>query len=100
MIQLSHDDEHKACVRALHALEQYGSHFVTHADWGCKDGTHTGWMVADVDSREEAMAIVPPEFRHQAVVVKLNHFTREEIASYVAELERSENEDPGSAAKS
>jgi hypothetical protein len=90
MIQLTHDDERQACVRALHALEQFGSHFVTHADWGCKDGTHTGWMVAEVNSREEALAIVPPELRREAVVVELNRFTHEEIASYVADLEESE----------
>lgn len=89
MIQLSHDDEHKACVLALDALEKYGSHFVTHAHWGCKDGTHTGWLIAEVDTRDEAMAIVPPEVRHEALIVKLNKFTPEEIAAFVAETEKA-----------
>jgi hypothetical protein len=89
MIELTHSDEYKACVRALHALERYGSHFVTHADWGCKDGTHTGWLVAEVSNRDEATAIVPPEFRHQARVVRLNRFSRDEIADYVADVGES-----------
>jgi hypothetical protein len=54
LIQLSHRDEHEACVRALGALERYGSHFLTHADWGCKDGVHCGEdiraLIAELES--------------------------------------------------
>lgn len=92
MIQLSHDDEYQACAKALHALEQFGSHFVTHADWGCRDGVHTGWLIAEVGSRAEAAAIVPPELRQEALIVKLNRFTREEIAGYMARIENSPGE--------
>lgn len=87
LVELSHGDEHDACVRALRALAESGSHFVTHADWGCKDGSHSGWLVADVGSRDEAMQIVPPEFRHEARIVELNRFTREQITAWMAELE-------------
>jgi hypothetical protein len=93
MIQLTHDNDYQACARALHALQQYGSHFVTHADWGCKDGVHTGWLIADVESRAAATAIVPPEFRHEAVIVKLNRFTPEEIGGYMAEIEKSSSDE-------
>ncbi len=87
LIELTHEDEHDACVRALRAIEQYGAHFVTHADWGCHDGIHCGWLVVELDSREEAMMVVPPEFRPEARIVELNRFTREEIASLIAGLE-------------
>ncbi len=87
LIQLSHGEEHAACVKALRAIEQFGSHFVTHADWGCKDGTHSGWLIAELDSRAQALQIVPSEFRAEARIVELNKFTREEIASLIAELE-------------
>ena len=30
MIELTHSNEHDACVRALQAIEQYGSHYMTH----------------------------------------------------------------------
>ena len=87
LIELTHEDEHDACVRALRAIEQYGAHFVTHADWGCYDGCHCGWLVVELDSREEALRLVPPEFRPEAKIVQLNKFTREEIASLIAGLE-------------
>ena len=87
LIELSHRDEHFACVKALRAIEQSGSHFVTHADWGCKAGTHSGWLIAELDSRDEAMGMVPPEFRQEVRIVELNRFTKEQITSLIAELE-------------
>lgn len=87
LVELSHGSEHVACVRALRAIEQSGSHFVTQAHWGCKDGVHSGWLIADVDGRDDAARLVPPEFRQEARIVELNKFTREGIAALVAELE-------------
>lgn len=87
LIELRHGDEHAACVKALRAIEQYGSHFVTHADWGCKAGTHRGWLIVELGSRDEAMQLVPPEYRQEARVVELNRFSREEIVSWIAELD-------------
>ncbi len=87
LIELTHSDEHTACVRALRAIEQYGSHFVTQANWGCKAGIHCGWLIVEVDSREEVMQIIPIEFRPQAKVTQVNRVTRETIASKLKELE-------------
>ncbi len=87
LIELTHEDDHEGCIQALRAIEQYGAHLLTHADWGCRDGCHCGWLVVDLDSREEAVRLVPPELRSEARIVQLNKFTREEIASLIAELE-------------
>ncbi len=87
LIELTHDDEHAACVRAIEAIEKYGAHFFTHADWGCKDGIHSAWVIADVDSREGAMQQVPPQFRPEARIVALNKFTREELFTLISEIE-------------
>jgi hypothetical protein len=87
LIQLTHEDEHSACVRALHAVEQYGSHLITHAHWGCKDGVHTGWMIAELLSRDDALLMVPPEFRSEATVTEVERMTGADIAALVAELE-------------
>ena len=78
LIQLPHDAETLACARFVKLMLTSGSHFLTHADWGCKDGEHNGWIVVDVDSREDARSILPPPFRAQAKVVALNYFTVEE----------------------
>lgn len=86
-IELSHRDEHDACVRALQAIEQFGSHFMTNAEWGCKDGTHAGWLIVELASRDEALQMLPPQYRQEARIVELNRFTREEIVSLIAELE-------------
>ncbi len=89
LIELPHEDEHTACLKALQAIERYGAHLLTEMDWGCKVGTHCGWLIAEVDHRDDAARLVPPEFREEARIIELNKFTREEIRSLSAELEES-----------
>ncbi|MGQ0720752.1 MAG: hypothetical protein ACT4PE_04155 [Candidatus Eiseniibacteriota bacterium] len=79
LIEVPHESTRLACARAVKVFLQTGSHFFTHADWGCRDGEHKAWLLVDVDSRDEARAIVPPAFRPQAKVVQLNAFSMEEI---------------------
>jgi hypothetical protein len=43
------------------------------------DEEHKAWMIVEVDSKDEARLIVPPAFRSQAKIVRLNTFTMEEI---------------------
>ncbi len=93
LIEIPHQDEHAACVRALSALHSYGSHWVTHAEFGCSDGWHSGWLIVELDSRAEARNIVPPEFREAARIVKLQRFTPEELQTLIAALE-SEGQAP------
>jgi hypothetical protein len=79
LIEVPHEAETVACARVVKIFLESGSHFLTHADWGCRDGEHKAWFVADVDTREQARAILPPAYRPQAKIVQLNHFTLEEI---------------------
>ena len=79
LIEVPHDPERVACARVVEIFLKTGSHFLTHADWGCLDGVHNAWIIADVDSKEEARSILPPALRSQAKIVKLNYFTLEEI---------------------
>ena len=44
-------------------------------------------MIVELDSRDEALQIVPLEFRQQVRIVKLNRFTKEQIAARIAGLE-------------
>jgi len=39
---------------------------------------HYAWMIVELDSRDEARAILPPAFRHQAKIVRLVKFTYNE----------------------
>jgi len=75
LIEVPHEAGMAACARAVEALLKSGSHFLTHADWGCKDGVHKAWVTVEVQDRNEARGIVPPEFRTRATVIELNTFT-------------------------
>ena len=79
LIEVPHEPEVIACARVVEIFLKTGSHFLTNADWGCKDGDHKAWIIADVDSKDHARSIVPPTFRAQARIVQLNKFTMEEI---------------------
>ncbi len=79
LIEVPHEAEVVACARAIKLLLETGSHFLTHADFGCKDGVHKGWIVVDVDSKEEARNMLPPAYRRQATVIGLSRFGIEEL---------------------
>ena len=79
LIEVPHEATVAACVRAVEVFLQAGSHFLTHADCGCKDGEHKAWIVVEVDSKDEARCIVPPAFRSAAKVVQLNAFSVKDI---------------------
>jgi len=79
LIEVPHEASTVACARVVEVFLKTGSHFLSRADWGCKDGDHKAWMLVEVESKEEARNIVPPALRAQAKVVGLNWFTMEEI---------------------
>jgi hypothetical protein len=75
LIEVPHEAERVACARVVQTFLSSGSHFLAQADWGCQDGHHSAWMIVDVDSKEDARAIVPPPLRSVARIVGLNTFT-------------------------
>jgi len=79
LIEVPHEAEKLACARAVRILLTTGSHFLTHADFGCLDGEHKAWIIAEAENKEELRSIVPPTYRSQAKIVKLNKFALEEI---------------------
>jgi hypothetical protein len=79
LVEVPHEPELAACARAVEVFLETGSHFLTHADWGCRDGEHKAWMVLEVDSKDEARGIVPPAYRSRTKVVQLNTFTMRDI---------------------
>jgi hypothetical protein len=87
LIECRHSSEHEGCVRSLDAILQLGSHLITEAEWGCEDGVHAGWLIADLDSREEAMQLVPPQYRADTRIIKLRKWSRTEIEEMKEKLE-------------
>jgi hypothetical protein len=79
LIEVPHEAEKRACLRAIQILLQTGSHYLTNAEFGCLDGVHRGWVIVEVDSKEEARGILPPVYRSQAKIVNLSKFKLEEV---------------------
>ena len=83
LIEVPHSSDTLACTRVVHVFLTSGSHFLSNADWGCKDGVHKAWFIVDVESKEEARLIVPTAFRAEAKVIGLTTFHLEEIERYL-----------------
>jgi hypothetical protein len=79
LIEVPHSAATVECARTVEIFLKSGSHYVTHADWGCNDGVHKSWMVIEAESKDEARLVVPPLYRAQANIVQLNAFTLEEM---------------------
>ena len=60
------------CIRALKETLAIG--YLTHFEWGCKDGAHTGWAILEAENKAQAMMSVPAFLRNQASVVQLTRF--------------------------
>jgi hypothetical protein len=79
LIEVPHAEDQLACARVVEIFLKTGSHFLTHADWGCKDGVHKAWITVEVDSRDDARHILPTALREIARITQLNYFTMDEI---------------------
>ena len=88
LIEVPHDPDPIACAKVIQVFLSSGSHFLSQADWGCRDGDHRAWIIVDVDSKAEARAIVPQAFRDDARVVGLGKFKLEEIDEILRRHER------------
>jgi hypothetical protein len=79
LIEVPHDEDLLACAQVVESFLTYGSHFTTKADWGCADGIHKAWITIETETKEDARNILPPAYRAQATIIKLNKFSLEEI---------------------
>jgi hypothetical protein len=84
LIEVPHDPDTVACAKVVQVFLATGSHFLTNADWGCLDGQHSAWLVVDVDTRDEALGIVPAAFRRGTRIVALNRFSMAQIEATLA----------------
>ena len=79
LLEVPHESGVVACARANKILLETGSHFLTHADFGCEDGVHKAWIVVDANSKEEARNMLPPVYRRPATIVGLTQFGIKEL---------------------
>lgn len=79
LIEVPHESSAEACNRAIEVFKATGSHFVTNAEWGCHDNDHRAWLLVDVDTKQEALAIIPPGFRPSAKVISVERLSPAEL---------------------
>jgi hypothetical protein len=83
LIEVPHESEPVACARAAKLLLETGSHYLTHADFGCLDGDHRAWIVVEGESKNEVRNTLPPAYRSAARIVALNKFSIQELDQLV-----------------
>jgi hypothetical protein len=84
LIESPHDPDTVACARVVKVFLATGSHFLTHAHWGCMDGVHSAFLIVDVADKQEARGILPPAFRADARIIRLHYFSMQKIDETLA----------------
>jgi hypothetical protein len=60
------------CVNLVKLVHASG--YLSHFDWGCMAGVHSGWAIIEAENEPQARMAVPPLVRGHARVVRLNKF--------------------------
>jgi hypothetical protein len=84
LIEVPHEATQAECLAAVQIFLKTGSHFLSHADWGCLDGMHKAWITVEANTRDEARNILPPAYRARATIVSLNKFTLDSSDAVIA----------------
>ena len=79
LIEVPHEGDQGSCSRAVRDFLTSGSHFVTNAEWGCKDGNHKAWLIIEAENKDEAMRILPSSYKVNAIITKISKFTRKDM---------------------
>ncbi|MGK2863994.1 MAG: hypothetical protein ACSLE0_18830 [Chitinophagaceae bacterium] len=62
------------CRRVVKYFAEFHAGYITHFEWGCKDGDHNAYAIIEAENHEQAILPVPPVFREKAKVIKLVRF--------------------------
>ena len=79
LVEVPHGNDRYECLKSVHVFLTSGSHFLTHADWGCLDGVHKAWFFMEAMNKSEVLQVVPPAYRKDAVITELNKFTLNDV---------------------
>ncbi|MBG0858676.1 MAG: hypothetical protein IQL11_04175 [Bacteroidales bacterium] len=79
LVEVSHNPDRIACLRSIQILLSTGSHFLTNADFGCLDGIHKAWFIADFNNKDEALRIIPPFYRKDTTITELSKFKLRDV---------------------
>ena len=74
-IEMPHTPED--CAHAIELVHIQG--YISQFQWGCKAGNHTAVIILEAENEEQAIQVLPPLFREQARVIKLNQYSPEQV---------------------
>ena len=80
MIASPHTKEE--CLRALDEELAKGTDILEKFDYGCKEGDHTAYAIVDVDSKNDALNLIPTFLQYKARIVEVGKVTPEMIKSF------------------
>ncbi len=80
LIEIPHSGNVTECHQIIQLFVESGSHLLSNAHWGCKDGVHKSWFINEFDNKEHALLVVPPLLRHSAIIVELTKFSKADMA--------------------
>ncbi len=84
LVEVSHSPDRISCLRSIQILLSTGNHFLTNADWGCHDGVHKAWFVINVESKQEALRIIPSLYWKDTTITMLDKFTLKEVEDLIS----------------
>ena len=82
LIEIPHSGDTTECKKIIKLFLESGSHLLSNADWGCKDGVHKLWFTSDFDSKEDALKIVPPLLRHDTIITEIIKFNKNDMPGF------------------
>jgi len=65
------------CLRTLDQVLAAG--YLTHFQWACPSGQHTGYLMLEAANKAEALMAVPSVVRSKARVVELMQFNSQQV---------------------
>ncbi|HTP05983.1 MAG TPA: hypothetical protein VMM54_12610 [Nitrospirota bacterium] len=80
MIESPHTEAE--CLRALDEELAKGRDILGKFDFGCKVGDHTAYAIVDVNSRNDALNLVPIFLQNKARIVEVGKITPEMIKTF------------------
>jgi len=82
LIEIPHSGDIPECQQVIKLFVESGSHLLTNAHWGCKDGIHKAWFISDFENKEQALQTVPGYLRRKASIIELVKFDKGDIAKF------------------
>jgi len=74
LVEIPHEPDQASCRAAIKIFAESGSHYLTHADFGCADGVHNAWLIIEAADHGEARLVAPPQYRDNARVTRVKRY--------------------------